>query len=330
MKNKNAKSPLAAYIRKLHASKALMDDLVFPERVLSRVKLLDPKADTEEILRVMREQNASLSIELEHARTTAPLRRVGQYEKAETRPFYVLDDARVNFDESFVQAQLASLTTQCPVLTIGQVKASDFYCYNWVETEVAGTRALVAFWPISQYPSQLPAETPTGIWSGETGAEFWGYMHVMPRKWWFDPFDMVACAGVLQFTLPPPKCDSTVYWGTKGHVKAVGWTVSGDPAWAETEWVLYESPEGAGFPSDITSYSFYSDGVYKDGGGNFNAYDTETWNRSFKVRAGVQSRIYLGVSIMLYGRNCRIELGGLGSYFNFDYGITYCMTPQTS
>jgi hypothetical protein len=239
----------------------------------------------------------------------------------------VRENAQFTLDPSIIQAHMDPLTTECPVLTIGQVSASDFCVYNWAQKDEAATSEYGVFWPYGQYPSQLPDATPTGIWSGETGAWFMGYMRVPPKKWWFDPYDLVAYAGVLQFTLAAPKCDSTVYWGTKGRVIAVDWRATGDPARADTDWVLYESPDGAGFPSDITAYSFYNDGAFKNDEGDSVTYDGQVWNRSFQVRAGVQSRIYLGLSFMLFGRNCEIELPGLQSYFNIDYGITYFMTP---
>lgn len=328
MATKKQELKLASYLRKLYGSRALMDDLTFPEKIVSRVKALYPGTNPEEILRVMQEQHAKLTEELDQEQTTLPLRRVGEYEKAEARPFSIRDDTRLALHQEFIGLRLDQLTTSCPDLTIGQVKASGFKSYYWAQQGENSSVQVMIFWPYGQYPSQLPSSTFSGDWSGETGAWFVGWLRVKPKKWWFDPYDMVAHAGVFQFTLPAPRCDSIVYWGTKGRVIAVDWSVTADPGWADTDWLLHESPEGAGFPAGISTYSFFPDGAFKNDRGDSTTYDTEVWNRSFRVQAGVQSRIYLGLSVMFFGRNGKIEVPGLQSYFNFDYGITYFMVPE--
>ncbi len=327
MATNNKPSILAPHIRNIHAYRTFTDDLANPEKIISRTNLLDTDEDPKEILEVIRQQHKSLSTEIDKESGKIPLQKFGKYEKIESRPFHVRADSEVQFEPSMLSSYLGALSTDCPDLTIGQVKASDFYSYYWAQKAKSSSSTFGLFYPLGQYPNQLPNETPSGIWSEETGAWFLGKLTVPPKQFWFDPFDMVAYAGVFQFTLPAPKCDSLLYWGTKGQARAVSWQATGDPGWIDTDWVLFESPEGAIFPRDIQAFTFFADGLMLDSDGNSTTSETETWNRSFEVKAGVQSRIYIGLSFMLFGRNCELEIPGVQSYFNFDYGITYIMTP---
>jgi len=329
MSTKKSFTTFGSNLRKLHGLRALEHDLAAPEKIVARAKVLYPDKDPQEILDAMRRQYDALDKELELEQHAAPIRKMGVFRKTGPRPFQVqMENGQVSIDQGGIQRYLGALTEECPALTIGQPKASGFKEYYWCKKDQASSTEVMIFWPFGQYPAQLPNGTFPGDWTGETGAWFVGWLKVKPRRLWYDPYDMVAHAAVFQFKIPAPKCDSVVYWGTKGRVAAANWIVTADPGWADTDWVLFESPEGADFPSTVEVFEFFPDGAFKNDRGDSVTYDGEVWDRSFHVSAGVESRIYLGLSVMLWGRNGKIELPGLQSYFNFDYGITYFMVPE--
>jgi hypothetical protein len=112
--------------------------------------------------------------------------------------------------------------------------------------------------------------------------------------------------------------------------------MNADFAIIDTDWVVHESPTGGEFPASLTeSFEFIGDGMW-DGIGVTeppaaimrNAYSFE---RSFRVSAGVSPRIYLGCSLMLWvkdGLASTWKMGGSDDHFEFEYGVTYIMMSQ--
>jgi hypothetical protein len=218
----------------------------------------------------------------------------------------------------------------CNTLYIGQVRASDFRVYSWMNLDVNGSTGEYAFWPLSR-PNQ-PFQDPYN-WSGEEGGFFVARIDV-PSSWFIDPMDGIAGAGVLQFTIPAPQCDAMLYWGTRGIAEAVtDWYVDGDMARLSTEWVLHESPAGGGFPGSLTSsFEFVSEGLYKSTRwpGSTRTREVTSFERSFAVAAGVSPKIYLGLSVQALATDGEASTFkfGLGDNFEFEYGVTYIMVSQ--
>ena len=140
-------------------------------------------------------------------------------------------------------------------------------------------------------------------------------------------------AGILQFTLPAPDCASVVYWGTTGRVRKQGpWTFGSDWGTFSTNWALRESPTGLGFPVYfMPNFALFADGL------NGNSYepesswktsDSQNFNRSFRVRPGVQPKIYLGISVMIHGSGDGKIMTGFFDTLDFGHGISYVMVPE--
>ncbi|MGB5592408.1 MAG: hypothetical protein WBN31_15785, partial [Gammaproteobacteria bacterium] len=247
----------------------------------------------------------------------------GAYDSMEARPFR-MSEGRLQLEGSLQQA-LGGGSLGCPDLTLGQVKASGFRHYAWAPADNgSGT---IVFWPGSDTLTQVPTESYNGDWSGETGAQFLGTATT-------GSFDFSAAAGVLQFTLPALGCDSVVYWGTTARAKKEGpWTFQADGGWLDTEWVLMESPDGAGFPTSyISGFTRFDDGLWGSAAYPENEWkisDRQDFNRSFEVEANVSPKIYLGLSLGLWVNDGTVMTAFLDS-FGFDYGITYFIVPRES
>ena len=56
--------------------------------------------------------------------------------------------------------------------------------------------------------------------------------------------------------------------------------------------------------------------------------DRQDFNRSFHVRAGVESKIYLGISLIIQGSGDGMIMTGLFDTLDFGYGINYIMVPE--
>jgi hypothetical protein len=220
----------------------------------------------------------------------------------------------------------------CSTIYIGQVRASDFRIYSWMNMDVNGSTGEYAFWPLSQ-PNQ-PFDWNAGDWVGEEGSFFVARIDV-PGKWWRpDPMDGIAGAAVLQFTIPAPQCDAMLYWGTRAIARAVTtWYVGGDYGRLQTNWVLHESPGGGGFPGSLSSgFEFVNEGLYKSTRwpDSTTAREVTSFERSFAVQAGVSPKIYLGLSVQalaIDGEASTFKYG-VGDNFEFEYGVTYIMVSQ--
>ena len=320
---------LDSYMHKWYVLQALARDLASRD-IESRIKARYPETDPGQILRAMREQHAKLEEVLEQELPPIWGMREMVFEKLEARPFVVRRETPVAFDSSFLTRLLEKLTPECPDLSIGQVKASGFNHYQFRNAHENSSKEFMAFWPYGQYPNQLPTSSFSGDWSGELGAWFVGWLKVYPASLWPDPYDYISHGGVLQFTIPAPQCDSIVYWGIRGHAVAWNWVVTADPGHADAWWLLHESPDGADFPQNLDAFESNGSVLWKwnPDTGDTTTYDGAEWNRSFRVKAGVASRIYLGMGLTFWGRNGTISAPGLASYFKFDYGITYLMAPD--
>lgn len=323
----NSEQRFAEYVRIQSRLKSLSEDLRSPDRIVSRIRLLHPDLDpTAEIMKAaalqkdLREQQQRL---LQQIR----LPQSGEYEFSEARrPFRILNGAVVT--ESHLQTAFQALTPRCPDLILGQVKASAFRHYRWAE-DVEHGYATIVYWPLHQRLDQVPSETFNGDWSGETGTQFLGQLVVTGHS---PGWEFVAGAGVFQFTLPAPQCDSVVYWGTTGRVaRRTPWTFDGEKATFWTEWVLHESPEGRGFPASVVSnFMWFRDGL--EGGnvipeGSWKTNDRQDFNRSFHVKAGVKARIYLGISLGMLADNGTVMTGLLDT-LEFAHGVTYFTVPE--
>ena len=218
---------------------------------------------------------------------------------------------------------------RCNTISIGQVSASDFRVYGWANPDVNGANGAYAYWPLSRW--DLPNETYTGDWSGETGAHFWTWVDV-PGQWGFDYLDSIAAAAVLEFTIPAPQCDAMLFWGTHAVAEAVtNWVVDADAGRLYSNWVLHESPDGTSFPASLTaSYEFVNEGLYKGTSGAQDKRAFTSFDRSFAVRAGVSPKIHLGFSLQAMAKNGEASTVkyGVGDYFEFEYGVTYIMVSQ--
>lgn len=234
-----------------------------------------------------------------------------------------LDASQLN---SIIQAQ--QLVPSCPLFEVGIVKASDFRAYAWATPNVSGATGATAFWPLSSAP-MLPNSTFTGDWTGEVGANFWGWVNV-PGSWWkFDSMDSIAVAAVLQFTVPPSPCPSYVVWGTRGIADApTPWRMDADSGFASTEWVLREDAAGGGFPESLVQgFQFIGEGLFQSTNDSRTVKrEVTTMEGDFNVQPDVAPRVYLGCSLMCMavdGRVSTIDVGGIGDHFEFEYGVTY-------
>ena len=238
-------------------------------------------------------------------------------------------EIQVDIPSLNVIQQAQSLAVNCPLIEIGVVQASGFREYAWNTPGRDSTRGATAFWPLSQSMS-LPNTTFTGDWTGETGANFWGWVDVQ-GSWWIlaDYLDSIATAAVLKFRLPPSPCPSLVMWGTWALADApTPWIVDADQGLLDTDWVIREDPSGGDFPNSlIQSFQFLPDGLHQT------ANDTNPVKRkwtnldgSFSVQPNVAPTIYLGCSLYCQakdGRASTIDIGGTGDHFNFENGVTF-------
>jgi hypothetical protein len=315
----------AEYVRIQHTLKSLSEDLRSPERVVSRTRLLHPERDPAAEITRAADLRKNLTEQRQRLLEQLRLPRGGEYEISEARPFRIVNaEFRA---ESHLQSSFHALRPRCPDLILGQVKASAFRHYHWNERVDHGYGTIV-YWPLRQRLTEVPSATYNGDWSGETGVQFLGQLYATERP----GFEFFAGAGVLQFTVPAPECDSVVYWGATGRVRQKGpWTFHGDKAQLSTEWVLYESPDGRGFPDSlVSSFMWFRDGV--EGGtllaeSSWKTYDRQDFNRSFEAKAGVRARIYLGVSLGLLAEDGTVMTGFLDTA-EFEHGVTYLIVPK--
>ncbi|GMQ83128.1 MAG: hypothetical protein BMS9Abin05_2612 [Rhodothermia bacterium] len=306
-----------------------------PDGWLELVKLRKPDTDIRKLLETLRKRKEKLERALHRGKNPSKFVQTFQARARQRLPYEmrVLDLIYPGPSLSSWISALISANQQvdCPVFSIGQVPASDFRAYAWAGTSVNNAGTANAFWPLSQ-SNVFAQSTFTGDWSGETGANFWGWLDVPGTFWGFDLMDFVATAGVLQFTIPAPECDSILSWGTWGIAEApTEWFINADLGRIDTEWVLHESPVGGGFPNSIMSFQFFSEGLLKSHTGATVTRDVMQFERSFEVKAGVSPKIYLGLSLGMLARDgevSSIKVGGLGDHFEFEYGVTYIMVTK--
>lgn len=319
----------AEYIRINHELKRLNKELRSPERIESQMRLLQPNENPEVYFKEVQKKRKALQKELDQLLWTFPPPPLGDYELMEPRPFRILDGV-MRTSESSLQALIQALTEKCPDLSFGQVKASGFKQYDWAHTE--GGLGEIIFWPLSDSLNQIPPDTFMGDWSGETGAQFLGTLSTIGNPG-IDHHQHIAAAGILQFTLPAPKCASVVYWGTTGRVRKEGpWTFNSDWGLIQTQWVLRESPAGRGFTESLwPSHILLPDGLYGESDvpeSSWKTKDTQNFNRSFRVRPGVEAKIYLGISLWVEGKGDGKVMTALLETLDFENGITFLMVPE--
>ena len=319
----------AEYIRINHELNRLNRELRAPERLASKSRLIYPDKDPSTYFKELQKRRKVLQKELEQVLLKFPPPVRGEYEIMEPRPFRIVDGV-MRTRESSLQDLINALRSKCPSLLFGQVQASGFKQYNWSHSE--GGFGSIIFWPLSDNPTPAPSDTFLGDWSGEKGAQFFGQL-ITDSNPGPDQIYSIAVAGILQFTLPAPDCASVVYWGTTGRVRKQGpWTFGSDWGTFSTNWALRESPTGLGFPIYfMPNFAIFADGL------NGNSYepesswktsDSQNFNRSFRVRPGVQSKIYLGISVMIHGSGDGKIMTGFFDTLDFGHGINYVMVPE--
>jgi hypothetical protein len=319
----------AEYIRITQEIKRLNRELQTPERIEAKIRLNSPGKDTSVYFKELQERKKVLQKKLDQLlmKFTPPER--GGYEIMEPRPFRIVDGV-MRTRESRLQDLINALKSRCPNLVFGQVQASGFRQYNWSFSE--GGISSVIFWPLSDTSTPPPSDTFMGDWAGEKGVQFFGQLVTKANPGPDQIYDLSA-AGILQFTLPAPDCSSVVYWGTTGRVRKQGpWMFGSDWGRISTEWALRESPGGHGFPENfIPNFAMLSDGLWgasDEPESSWKTSDRRDFNRSFHVRPGVESRIYLGISVSIQGSGDGKIMTGFFDTLDFGYGINYIMVPQ--
>jgi hypothetical protein len=319
----------AEYIHLTHELKRLNKELRSPERIESKIRLNSPDGDPSVYFKELQKRKELLQKRLDQVLMKFPPPERGDYEIMEPRPFRIVDGV-MQTKESSLQDLINALKSRCPNLLFGQVQASGFKQYNWSFSE--GGISSVIFWPLSDTPTSAASDTFMGDWSGEKGAQFFGQL-VTNANPGFDEIYDIAAAGILQFTLPAPDCSSVVYWGTTGRVRKQGpWTFNSDWGVIGTQWALHESPRGLMFPEYFSpAFMLFADGLYGESDvpeSSWKTSDTQNFNRSFHVRPGVESKIYLGISVMIQGSGDGKVMTGFFDTLDFGYGINYVMVPE--
>lgn len=319
----------AEYIRITQELNKLNKELREPERIESRIKLSSPDKDPSVYFKELQKRKELLQKRLDQMLLNFPPPERGEYEIMEPRPFRIVDGV-MRTRESSLQDLINALKSKCPNLLFGQVQASGFKQYNWSHGE--GAISSIIFWPLSDNPTPAPSDTFMGDWSGEKGAQFVGQLITDSNPGPDQLYD-VAAAGILQFTLPAPDCSSVVYWGTTGRVRKQGpWMFGSDWGRIATEWALRESPAGRGFPVNfMPNYAIFPDGLWgrnDEPESSWITSDRQDFNRSFHVRPGVESKIYLGISVMIMGSGDGKTMTGFFDTMDFGYGINYVMVPE--
>ena len=317
------------YIRITHELRRLNKELREPERIESRIKLSSPDKNPSVYFKELQKRKGLLQKRLDQVLMKFPPPERGDYEIMEPRPFRIVDGV-MRTRESSLQDLINALKSKCPNLLFGQVQASGFKQYNWSHSE--GGISSIIFWPLSDNPTPAPSDTFMGDWSGEKGAQFFGQLITDSNPGPDQIYD-VAAAGILQFTLPATDCSSVVYWGTTGRVRKQGpWMFGSDWGRIATEWVLRESPSGRGFPENfMPNFTIFPDGLWgksDEPESSWITSDRQDFNRSFHVRPGVESKIYLGISVMIQGSGDGKIMTGFFDTLDFGYGINYVMVPE--
>ena len=319
------------YIRISRELSKINMELQAPEQIESKYKLMHPDKDFSDYFKELQERKKVLQKELKQILSRYPPPQHGDYELAEPRPFRV-DEGAIRTQDANLQNLIKALRSRCPTLSFGQVQASGFRQYNWSHSE--GGFGNTVFWPPSDYPIQIPSSTFMGDWTGETGSLFFGAITTRSNPG-IDYHQHTAVAGVLQFTLPAPDCASVIYWGTTGRLSKEGpWMFSSDWGVIETQWVLRESPTGLDFPVHFeiaSAFTFFADGLYGESDvpeRSWKTYDSQDFNRSFRVRPGVEAKIYLGISLWLGSKGDGSVMTAILEKLSFDHGITFIMVPE--
>lgn len=319
----------AEYIRITHELKRLNKELRSPERIESKIKLSSPDKDPSVYFKELQKRQKVLQKELDQVLMKFPPPERGDYEIMEPRPFRI-SDGIMRTRENSLQDLINALKSKCPSVLFGQVEASGFRQYNWSHSE--GGSGSIIFWPLSDNPTPAPSDTFAGDWSGETGDQFYGQL-ITSSNPGLDRHQHMAAAGILQFTLPAPDCSSVVYWGTTGRVRKQGpWTFTSDWGVIWSQWFLREDPTGGGFPGHlIPNFISFTDGLYGESDvpeSSWKTSDNQDFNRSFRVRTGVEAKIYLGITLWVQGMGDGKVMTGFFDTLNFDHGITYFMVPE--
>ena len=311
-----------------------------PDKWLQLERMMRPDRDIEDLISALLEHKAELEKKLEQITVTGPSTMRSYRSRPEMAPpmhqaFMMAMRAAdrqpwsgMNFDVSHFYQHL-EFVVNCPFIRIGRERASDFRdTIAYTTTIGSGASADMVFWPLSQ-TQILPNATFAGDWTGETGANFWGTIHV-PGGILLDPDEWAVRFAIFQFTIPAPPCDAVLVWGSRAIADApTEWFVDADWGAVDTNWVVHESPEGLDFPS-LSSFDVDWGGLLLDTHEpNATSKHDERWlDGSFEVKAGVSPRIYLGCTLGLRAQNgdvSTIKIGGLGDHFEFRNGITYIM-----
>jgi hypothetical protein len=319
----------AEYIRITQELERLNEELRSPERIESKIKLSAPEKDPSVYFKELQKRKEVLQKRLDQVLKKHPPPERADYEIMEPRPFRIVDGI-MRTRESHLQDLINALKARCPDLLFGQVQASGFKQYHVSHSE--GGFGSIIFWPLSDNPTPAPSDTFMGDWSGEKGAQFFGQLITHSTSGWDEIFD-ITMAGILQFTLPAPDCSSVVYWGTTGRVRKQGpWVFGSDWGRIKTEWALRESPEGRGFTEYFRPFfATFNDGIW--GHTNYPesswiTSDSQNFNRSFHVRPGVESKIYLGITVNITGSGDGKIMTGFFDTVDFGHGINFVMVPE--
>jgi hypothetical protein len=205
-------------------------------------------------------------------------------------------------------------TSSCLALS-GTVLPSDF-C-NYVETPGNTPPQSVVFVPEGMAnprdPGTDPFTTYAGNWAGATGMDFMGFFSSSDGFPFFTQ-QYAWSVGVLQITFPAPTCDSTLAYFTDGIIAVptggkiddigLGWGHYGN-LWVD--YYLFESPEGGAFPG-VDQYAT-APGFNIDKTSNWSIWVQQPFQSQFAVKAGVQSRIYVGIGVMLTAAGALVQTG---------------------
>ena len=135
-------------------------------------------------------------------------------------------------------------------------------------------------------------------WSQATGVAFSACAMENYVGWFFRKSNGISTIGVLQYTLPPPPCDMTVYWKALPTVSLPnGVEVSADWGYVDIDFVSFGQNPAAGFPG-FKRFEWTQGWHFTKTDHNPQEFGYDV-NGSFRVPKGVRTRVYIGVAIQI-------------------------------
>jgi hypothetical protein len=310
--------------------------LADPDRAHRLRSKIKHKMSEGEFLKIIKKMRVDLEKKLDKNRKSKiAFPRIFKNGKGvDIEPFDLLENgiARINpVNANALLSRAQDKQAGCPWLTLGLSRSSGFREYLWARS---GWSASSAYWPLSWDPNEPPPTGPNQDWEGEFGAHF--AMSVDTGSTCFNDYASLGSAGIFEFRIPAPECDSIVYWGTRLIMNApTPWFIDAGWAFVATNAYIHEQPTGGIWPVSITSFEEVSEGGWfftseTAEAANAPKYSNIQFSRGLNVQAGVEAKIYLGVSFLLMaseGEISTIRTGGFGDYFEIQKGITYIMLP---